>query len=65
MEDYEITYGTKVRDTLTGYEGTVTGLCTYWGHGEDCFMVESATKDNVVQRFWVDCKRCEVILPFE
>jgi hypothetical protein len=55
-----IQLGDKARDKITGFEGIVTGHCTYIS-GCDQILVAPPMKDgDFKESRWLDMDRCEV-----
>ena len=50
--------GDYVRDTITGFEGTVTGLASYL-HTEDRAQVEGTDGSGALRCLWIDVPRLE------
>lgn len=48
--------GDVVRDTVTGYEGTITGICRYL-QGSDTAMVERLLADGSLKAPWIELAR--------
>lgn len=58
----DFTLGQKVRDAVTGLEGTATGFCTYIT-GCDQYLVQPRCKEGgeSVESRWVDVDRLELV----
>lgn len=54
-------YGTRVRDSVTGYSGIVTCYAKRYGHGPDGYLVESMDSTGRPVGEWVNADRIEVI----
>jgi len=50
----EIKLGKKVRDTITGFEGTVTGIAEYLS---GCKRAEVVSNDDPSKEYWFDVQR--------
>ena len=65
MTKPEITYGTRVKDAATGFVGTVAGFATYYGHGNDAYLVIGERTDQRTKGYpddrWVSVNRIEVL----
>jgi hypothetical protein len=48
-----IKLGDKVRDNITGFEGTVTGRAEYL-NGCVRYQVEAGSKDGIPHEYWLD-----------
>ena len=52
-------YGDKVRDMLTGYEGRITAMCSYYGTKPDQYLVESIDSTGRPCDYWIEEERLE------
>ena len=56
----KIQLGSKVKDLITGYEGTVTAKTEYL-HRESMYLVESVDTTGRPIEWWVDKNRLKVV----
>lgn len=53
-------FNKRVKDTVTGYVGTVTAYAVY-ANGEERILVESIDTTGRPIEWWLDVKRAEVV----
>lgn len=55
--------GDKARDIITGFEGVVTGYCTYLTGCEQVLLNPQTLKEDgkMLESVWLDIDRCELI----
>ena len=54
-------YGDKVCDTLTGYEGRITAICSYYGTKPDQYLVENIDATGRPIDWWIEDERLEKV----
>lgn len=54
-------YGDKVCDTLTGYEGRITAICSYYGTKPDQYLLESIDSTGRPVDWWIEEERLEAV----
>lgn len=55
--------GLICKDTVTGFEGTVTAIVFYLGHATPRAELETLGPDNKPRAKWIDVARCEIVQP--
>lgn len=60
MATTEIKFGDKVRDTVTGFTGTVTGRAEY-ANGQRQLLAETLRTDGGTSAEWLDTDRVELV----
>lgn len=50
----------KVKDTVTGYVGTITAYAVY-ANGEERILAESVDTTGRPIEWWIDTKRAEIV----
>ena len=54
--------GDKVRDTVTGYEGVITGVVDYLTGCRQCLLTAKVKKDGTIpEGRWFDIDRLQVL----
>jgi heat shock protein HspQ len=57
---FKFEIGARVRDTITGYSGVVTGRAQYVS-GVNRYQVEAVDSTGRPCEWWLDGERCEVV----
>lgn len=53
--------GTAVKDKITGYSGTVTGCCNYYGNKQSQYLIENIDSTGRPIEWWIDEDRLEAV----
>jgi hypothetical protein len=60
----EFGLGDKVRDTITSFTGTITGIAFYLNGCIQCAVVPSVDKDGkIIDTEWFDQQQLEIVTP--